>query len=48
MLRYQWEEVLIPYWQKASAFAAQFGVKGRGRGRTPASASTTPPLPAPA
>ncbi len=27
VLDYQWNEVLIPYWKKAVAFAAQYGVK---------------------
>ncbi|MCL1883712.1 MAG: sugar phosphate isomerase/epimerase [Defluviitaleaceae bacterium] len=27
ILKYQWDEVLIPYWKEASALAASFGVK---------------------
>lgn len=27
ILKYQWEEVLIPYWKKTAAFAASHGVK---------------------
>ena len=27
ILRYQWEDVLIPYWQKTAAMAAEHGVK---------------------
>jgi sugar phosphate isomerase/epimerase len=27
ILDYQWNEVLIPYWKKASAFAAEHGIK---------------------
>jgi len=42
MLRYQWEEALIPYWQKASAFAAQGSASRSRSSRTPASASNNP------